>query len=308
MSQTMSPRETDEKLADLYGQEARIQSRIDSLSEQLYRMAGHKPVKEFGQRPYWKRTTAELLEDVKMLVTVHGDKYDPRYGMTPGDGLSRLAQLRTEQAQVTIQIRELEAIYDAAPWSRFFPCGNRDGHIHSSLRGCSSVRWDTLMAWYPSLSGKTVEEAVAELGPALCQICFPAAKAEHKRMTLGQVADERTRPEREAAKAERDRIKAAKRLADNEVFRIDRGRFGERIETVAAAKDVLRRERELFWYYGRGPHCDHAAWAAGAEQATKILLAREARHAGTGATLEEIERIIATADKKHAKLAKESQS
>ena len=113
------------------------------------------------------------------------------------------------------------------------------------------------------------------------------------------------RPRGPAAKAAekdaRQAAKDAKRLAADEVFRVGRGQFGERIETVAACKEVLRYEVELRDHYGTGETPLHQAYVQGAEDAKRVLLAREARNEGWGATQAQIDRIIANAVKKNRK-------
>lgn len=64
-------------------------------------------------------------------------------------------------------------------WSRFFLVLNTGGHIHHDISGyrCSR-RPTTSHGWNPQLSGLTEAEAVAELGPLLCTVCFPSAPVE----------------------------------------------------------------------------------------------------------------------------------
>jgi hypothetical protein len=67
-------------------------------------------------------------------------------------------------------------------WSRFYLVTSSSGHVHSSTHccTCNKGRLPTSFALVPDLSGKTEAEAVAELGPALCSVCFPSAPAEHR--------------------------------------------------------------------------------------------------------------------------------
>lgn len=290
----IDPKAHDEAEAALFEEMAKAQRNLDSHIDRMHYMAGDR--KDYvGRRQVWRMTGAQVDDQLRFL----GDKRDLSYSMTGTEALRHEGELRTALAEIQVAIHEMEEIYREHRWTRWFPCLNRDGHIHSSLRGCPSVRWDTQMGWTPELSGKSIETAVAELGEALCSICFPAAPVAWQSKTLGQVKDERTRAEREAAKAARDAAKYAKRLFDSEVFRVNEGRHGERIETVAACKDALRKEVEFRDYYGHGQHPSHASWAEAAETAKVVLLAREARLAGTGATQAEIVRIIDNATKKN---------
>jgi hypothetical protein len=56
---------------------------------------------------------------------------------------------------------------------------------------CSTCRPTTTYGWLPSLSGKTESEAVADLGPTLCSVCYPTAPTEWtegKKLTAAQAA------------------------------------------------------------------------------------------------------------------------
>lgn len=78
--------------------------------------------------------------------------------------------------------RECEDEYDRRPWSRYWLVVSSDGHIHRSRHcsTCNKGQSPTRFALAAYLSGKPVEEAVADLGPALCSVCFPGAPVESK--------------------------------------------------------------------------------------------------------------------------------
>ena len=296
------PQAFDEKLAGLYEAWQKATDNRERLRSDIHEAAGDR--REYrGRARAWRRTLAEVEQTVRQMAKA-GESLPLRmgHGRTAADLLLRLDIADSALAQAMLAVQSMEAIYRKAPWQRFFPCTNRDGHIHATYRDCSSVGWDTPMAWRPDLSGLTVDAAVAKLGPALCSICFPLAPVEQKSMTLGQVEQERTRAEREAAAAARQAKKDAKQLAEDEVFVIQRDtRFHDTITTVAGAVEVLRTEVEFRDYYGHGGHSWHAGFAAGALVATRILLEREARHPGWGRTQAQIDQIIANAVKKNIK-------
>jgi hypothetical protein len=232
----------------------------------------------------WKRTAADVLADPKV----------------PSSATETLTKAQERVAEIAVAIMAMDEVYRSAPWSRFFPTEtNSGGHIHATT-GCSTLQLRTVITWRPDLSGKTVEQAVADLGPALCQVCFPAAKAEWKRSTLGQVAKDRSRAERDAAKAARDAKAATKRLTPEQVREIGRV-DGDRIETVAACVELLRHEVEMRDYYGQGEHPNHAALVQGAEVAKRVLIAREAAHEGHGKTADEIATIVERAIRRNIK-------
>lgn len=259
--------------------ELTIRNRDQQLSA-AHRMAGDKRF-----RGGWATDDAEVLRYLR--------ESDPRATAL----LRAIERLDLEIEDASRQVGEMEAFYRNAPWPRYFPCLNRDGHIHSSLRACPTVRWETSMGWATEMSGLTADQAIHEgipgqfpgLGETLCSVCFPEAPVEWCR-----TRSEIEREGREAAKAEREAAKYVKRLFPSEQFRTT-GRFGERVETVAKCKELLRLEVELRDYYGHGEHPDHTASVADAEKAAKVLLAREERQAGTGATQAQVDQIIANA-------------
>ena len=142
-------------------------------------------------------------------------------------------------------ISAMEAMYQEGPWARYFPCLNADGHIHASLRGCPTVRFDTSMGWATEYSGLTADQAIhgipgefEGLGETLCSVCFPGAPAEWCR-TRSEV----TRAERELAAAEKKAARDAERAAKN-LAKTFTTHDGDRITTVAAAKALVRKPAE----------------------------------------------------------------
>lgn len=282
-------------------QQEQVSAQRDRLFEAAHRMAGDKK-RGYG-RTRWLSTDGEVLARLRE----DGDEHAARV----------IAQLDETHDLITALgnlITEREAVWKAGGcWSRYFPCLNADGHIHSSLRGCPTVRQDTQMSWATELSGKTVAEAVAGLGETLCSVCFPEAPAGWCR-TRSEV----TRAEREAARdaknAARDAARAAKNLA--EPFETH---DGERVTTVAAAKTVVRKPAEtaveLEWYRSgdagrrfsdpeslqrvvRSVTERLEGEKADMRRACEILLSREAAAPGTGWTQEEAGKAVASAAKR----------
>ena len=85
-------------------------------------------------------------------------------------------------SEARIDVAEIDVIYAAAPWSRYWLVTSSDGHIHSSTHchTCNKGLSRTGFALTPSLSGKETAEAVEALGPALCTACFPEAPVESR--------------------------------------------------------------------------------------------------------------------------------
>jgi hypothetical protein len=152
-----------------------------------------------------------------------------------------LAAAQYEVEELNRKITAMEQYYRADPWTRWYPCLNADGHIHSSHSDCPTLHrmgQETAMGWETRLSGQPVAVVIAELGPRLCSVCFPEAPAEHCR-SLSDI----TRAGREAARAaknaERDAKLAVKNLAEPFL-----ASDGDVITTVAAAKAAVRKAAE----------------------------------------------------------------
>ena len=279
MSPQVSPREHDEATAALHEELARLGAKWKMTRDAMHRMAGDRKTWT-GNRKHWRMTETEVHSILRTQAAT-GDVRNLTVNRTPSQALAEDRGIEHEIDVTHGKITALEAIYRQAPWPRYFPCLSAGGHIHSSLR-CSTCRWDTLMGWTPQLSGKTEAEAVAELGPVLCSVCFPSAPVEWR-----QDPSELSKTAQAAEKAAREEARYVKQLRPEERFR---GRDGW-VETVAACKAILRHEVELRDYYGRGEHPWHAETARDAEAATRVLLAR-------GVTQAEIDKIIANAVKR----------
>jgi hypothetical protein len=265
----------------------RQHTQLSAQAEQIIQAAHHaaRDTRSYSGGFGQKRVVSWQLTDEEAIT---------KAGMT-----EQLAKVEYGIKILADQVNWCEDFYRANPWTRYFPCLNRDGHIHSSERGCPTVRFDTDMSWAVALSGKSVAEAVAELGETLCSVCFPEAPAEWCR-TRSEV----TRAERQAAKAAKDAARAAekavKELAQPFVT-YDR----ERVTTVAAAKAVIRKpaetQVELEWHrsedarkrfalHDRQDLADRIARIehrlemerADAVQVSYILIDREFASSGTG--------------------------
>ena len=96
--------------------------------------------------------------------------------------LGQLSRSESWLDEATTAVRECQAEYDTRPWSRFYLVTSSSGHIHSSVRcsTCNKGRSHTQFALVPSLSGQDEAAAVADLGPALCSICYPSAPVEDR--------------------------------------------------------------------------------------------------------------------------------
>lgn len=281
-----------------------IEATLPSVNSLVHRHAGDQQVSNgYGRPKSWKMSDAEARGHLEHLASSYNYPQDPSSSLTPADVLARIEQVELDIAERRQVIAGMERLYAQDPWTRYFPCLNRDGHIHSSLRGCPTVRWDTDMGWAVEMSGLSADQAIhgvegqfEGLGETLCSVCFPDAPAEWCR-TRSEV----TRAEREAAKAACQEAKYAKQLRpEGEMFR-EEGGHGPLVTTVARCLALLREEVELRDYYGRGEHPSHFRSVTDAERARQVLLAREERQPGTGATQAAIDKVIASAVKKNIK-------
>ena len=290
-----SPAGFDSELARLSGDCDRLNAAINHIErEDAHREAGDTRHRH-GSDTWWELSLAEAL------------------ARAPRANAER-ERLFSDLAAVCAGLKEAGAAY--AGWPRFFPTQTSGGgHVHAST-SCRTLYTSTDIRWRPDLSGKTVEEAVAELGPLLCQVCFPEARAEYKRDPR-EYARERNAERKAAEKAARAARDAAKKLTGDEQFTTSYG--GDRVTTVAACKQLIRdaaeQRVELEWY--RTPAAT-ANWAGTGEQlanvtrnvaghlaqkeddaarAEAVLLHRERQHEGHGATASEISQIKDRADK-----------
>lgn len=302
------------------GELAAAEAGIASVRERMHHMAGDKHSYR-GRASAWQMSDGKA-EDIVRQLLADGDKRDLSAGACPSDLVNRLDRLASEKTRLQELIHDMDVIWhEAGQWSRYIECTNSDGHIHRWY-GCKTLNrgwYATSLTWRTGLSGKTVAEAIAELGPRLCSVCFPDAPVEHCR-SLADI----TRAEREAAKLARQEAKFIKRLRPEETFRDS---DGDRIETVAACKTLIREavraQFEVMWW-----ESDEAArrWTSDAEtfarirasraaseprrqqdaqRAIETLLKREAAQSGTGATQREIDKIITNATTQQAKILQE---
>jgi len=102
--------------------------------------------------------------------------------LATADSLDALARASVVCQEAREACREVEVEYDRRPWSRYWLVTSSDGHIHRSCRcsTCNKGLRRTGFALTPFLSGKSDADAVADLGPALCSVCFTDAPVESK--------------------------------------------------------------------------------------------------------------------------------
>ena len=125
------------------------------------------------------RVTYEMMANAIDAVVATGDSYAVNYAN----------ELARETAAIVACKRIINAIHDEwirrGCWSRFWLVVSSSGHIHSNTEchTCNKGKNPTSFALFPTLSGFSSDEAVAELGAALCSYCFPNAPVEQREQT-----------------------------------------------------------------------------------------------------------------------------
>jgi hypothetical protein len=191
------PRETDTALAARYHELADVDQRIAWNVQSILHYA--------GARYYYRgrqRVTDTKLADALPMVEAEVARMEAHEAANTVDGqwrsgiwlswegpiapydlsnaqqaLVKRVELEAERQSILAAIAELESRWTG--WSRFFLVTSSSGHVHRSM-ACSTCRPTTTFGWLPELSGQTEAQAVAELGPALCSVCFPSAPVEHQ--------------------------------------------------------------------------------------------------------------------------------
>lgn len=278
MSQ-IDPVAIDTELAELHAQHDAIMRDVYKTEDDAHREAGDKQVLT-GRTRVWDMSLACALSNAPKATEKHN-------------------ALFRALAEVQARISELDAIYQASPWTRFYPAvTNSAPHIHSSTH-CQTLHRGqhmTTMTWATQMSGTTEAKAVEELDEALCSVCFPSAP-----VALREYVSKRSQAEaaaRAAEKEARNAAKAMKTLAPAEVFK---DAHGWRVETVAAAKAVIRAAIDTEHYYPNTWAQDGAKYTDAAVLAEIVLIGRELSVPGSGATTEDIAKIKANTRKRIAR-------
>lgn len=167
---TATPRQIDDKLADLFGSLNGHYRTLRSAFDTAHELLGEKPETTRGGK-----TIGWPTGDDDVAARLRNATVMPHEDNRRGRALSTITGAQHEIKQLGLEISELDAEFQSrGGWTRFFTV--EDGHIHSA-RHCvgGTIRVTTRVGWNPELSGKTEAEAVAKLGPNLCTHCYPTA-------------------------------------------------------------------------------------------------------------------------------------
>lgn len=198
MSNLTTPREIDTALAKKHHELDRAQQQLAYSNGDMFNLAGAEYVYR-GKRRVPTISLEEAIEKANEVVTYvqnymaehaytevhddytyHGTHWDdfkcatvqPYNADRAIEAFTKRDERVAEVKRVMAEIQELEDKYTG--WSRFFLVTSSAGHVHSSTH-CPTCYPTTTYGWLPNLSGKSEEEAVKELGPALCSVCYPSA-------------------------------------------------------------------------------------------------------------------------------------
>lgn len=176
-TETQSPREIDEKLADIYGRQQRADQYLQFSFQRIQRTA--EPNARYVGRSYTPKYELSLIDALAKVQTIADNEEIPSY--TRADAAKALEDVEKYRVELKALAAEAKPFNDEfdrrGGWSRFFLVTSSNGHIHRNL-SCSTCRINTAYAWLPSVSGKSEAEAVAEHGTRLCTVCYPSAPVE----------------------------------------------------------------------------------------------------------------------------------
>jgi hypothetical protein len=171
-----------------------------------YQLAGDHLVHHIGTEIVSEPTDRKRWGERKVVHPKHGFTYQQRLSVAEFNGVNRLTPsdayslwlengskdyhgygAKYEQALVAYEgalhlVNECDDEYESRPWNRYYLVTSSDGHIHSSTScsTCNKGKEPTGFTLVPYLSGTSVSEAVADLGSALCSVCFPDAPVAHR--------------------------------------------------------------------------------------------------------------------------------
>jgi len=130
-----------------------------------------------GGRKVWPKGDGDTVTSVR--TKVKDGVVSPIYRERAVSHLAELDAATTRAQDNRMEFARLDDEYLRRPWNRYIVVAG--GHIHHGTQCAGgTIRPSTQLGWRPELSGKSVADAVAELGPLLCTHCFPDAPVEWK--------------------------------------------------------------------------------------------------------------------------------
>lgn len=201
---TATPVEIDGRLADLHDEIAKLNSRIEYLTNHVLSYSG---LRRYVSATRWAkshyevtgtfeegidrlRTYAAAVEAWRAADYAQELRPQPLSNYAGSVDIDKTVAERTEllaaRYALWTEANRLEDEYRARRWTRYFLVTSSAGHIHSTT-GCQTCRVTTEYGWMPQMSGQTEAEAIAGLGiyaESLCSVCFPTAPVAAKRTNV----------------------------------------------------------------------------------------------------------------------------
>lgn len=174
MTETQTPAEIDQQLADLHEALDKARQRLEFAKAEVHYSAKDKKTYR-GRYQVWGMTMDEALDAAEDIAIEDAT----RVGNEAQKALDRYEADTKAVAAVKAEMEPLNDEYNRrGGWTRFFLVPG--GHIHATMgcTTCNNGQYETRFGWLPNLSGKTEKEAVDEHGALLCTVCFPTAPVE----------------------------------------------------------------------------------------------------------------------------------
>lgn len=240
---TATPSDIDEELARLEIEHAKAQKALARLTASVERLANDG-------------------------MTEYANELQPR-----------IEQARQAIAQCEAAARPLNTEFERrGGWTRAWLVLNTGGHVHRTT-ACRTCFPSTQFAWLTQLSGQDETEIVELAGKAACTECYPSAPVDVRNRPSRIKTPEQLA--REAAKAERAKVKAAKAITAPDGTPLHTKGYGQ-IDTEFTARqsyaDALAYARHLA---KRNVVYHRDTIAAYREDAQLILAALAAKHGRT---------------------------
>jgi hypothetical protein len=168
--------------------------------------------KILGHLASYKQSARELRESGKDRDEFRAQEYDRFYA-------NYKAQTAAERASLEAQIAPLQAEWERrGGWQRYWLCVSDGGHVH--YRECHTLRWNSMIAWMPMLSGLDEPGMVEKVGFKACTHCFPTAPL-HPAWVRSEAAAKKATADERLAKWEKGRAMRQKKV-DNIRKRLDK--------------------------------------------------------------------------------------
>jgi hypothetical protein len=208
----------------------------------------------------WEALSAKLEKIMSLLANYREDAAKEKVGEGSYTSYqhyfdSYAAETKVERAALNAAIAPLQKEWERrGGWQRYFLCVSDGGHVH--YRHCHTLRWNSMIAWMPALSGLDENGMVEQVGYKACTHCFPTAPL-HPAWVRTEAAAKKASVADKLAKWEKGYAMRQKKVA-NIQKRIDKANAiladnyfdssGQReINQSGARYDLEWNARDLIW-------------------------------------------------------------